>query len=175
MLWNQAVCIYQWVINIKIITYSCTRTIHIAKTRKISHLCRLGDSKFSMLFLDISWLRKLRSNKLVSLGCTGFNQFHYYSKISCIRCLLSIRFIIVCKSWSCSDTFTYWSFRWPSSEFGCKSPFLQTASGNVASMREPLDGSLWWYWIAANAAKKNGASFKITIVLVICSIFVECR
>ena len=35
-----------------------------------------------------------------------------------------------------------------------------TASGNVASMREPLDGSLWWYWIAANAAKKNGASFK---------------
>ena len=27
-------------------------------------------------------------------------------------------------------------------------------------MREPLDGSLWWYWIAANAAKKNGASFK---------------
>ena len=29
-----------------------------------------------------------------------------------------------------------------------------------ASMREPLDGSLWWYWIAANAAKKNGASFK---------------
>ena len=50
-----------------------------------------------------------------------------------------------------------------------------TASGNVASMREPLDGSLWWYWIAANAAKKNGASFKITIVLVICSIFVECR
>ena len=37
---------------------------------------------------------------------------------------------------------------------------LTTASGNVASMREPLDGSLWWYWIAANAAKKNGASFK---------------
>ena len=35
-----------------------------------------------------------------------------------------------------------------------------TASGNVASMREPLDGSLWWYWIAANAAKKNGTSFK---------------
>ena len=35
-----------------------------------------------------------------------------------------------------------------------------TASGNVASMREPLDGSLWWYWIAANATKKNGASFK---------------
>ena len=35
-----------------------------------------------------------------------------------------------------------------------------TASGNVSSMREPLDGSLWWYWIAANAAKKNGASFK---------------
>ena len=35
-----------------------------------------------------------------------------------------------------------------------------TASGNVASMREPLDGSLWWYWIAANAAKKNGAAFK---------------
>ena len=35
-----------------------------------------------------------------------------------------------------------------------------TASGNVASMREPLDGSLWWYWIAANAAKKNGASSK---------------
>ena len=27
-------------------------------------------------------------------------------------------------------------------------------------MREPLDGSLWWYWIAANAAKKNGARFK---------------
>ena len=42
-------------------------------------------------------------------------------------------------------------------------------------MREPLDGSLWWYWIAANAAKKNGACFKITIVLVICSIYVECR
>ena len=38
---------------------------------------------------------------------------------------------------------------------------MPTASGNVASMREPLDGSLWWYWIAANAAKKNGASFKI--------------
>ena len=36
----------------------------------------------------------------------------------------------------------------------------QTASGNVASMREPLDGRLWWYWIAASAAKKNGASFK---------------
>ena len=36
----------------------------------------------------------------------------------------------------------------------------RTASGNVASMREPLDGSLWWYWIVANAAKKNGASFK---------------
>ena len=27
-------------------------------------------------------------------------------------------------------------------------------------MREPLDGSLWRYWIAANAAKKNGAYFK---------------
>ena len=52
-----------------------------------------------------------------------------------------------------------------------------TASGNVASMREPLYESLWWYWIATNAAKKNGASsvLKITIVLVICSIFVECR
>ena len=37
---------------------------------------------------------------------------------------------------------------------------LRTESGNAASMREPLDGSLWWYWIAANAAKKNGASFK---------------
>ena len=37
---------------------------------------------------------------------------------------------------------------------------IETASGNVASMRKPLDGSLWWYWIAANAAKKNGASFK---------------
>ena len=37
---------------------------------------------------------------------------------------------------------------------------LPTASSNVASMREPLDGSLWWYWFAANAAKKNGASFK---------------
>ena len=37
--------------------------------------------------------------------------------------------------------------------------YISTASGNVASMREPLDGSLWWYWIAANAAKKNGASF----------------
>ena len=35
-----------------------------------------------------------------------------------------------------------------------------TASGNVASMREPLDGSLSWYWIAAKAAKKNGACFK---------------
>ena len=87
-----------------------------------------------------------------------------YSKISCIRCLFSIRFIIVCKSGpvvilslievSVDRAAT------GSSEFGCKSPFLQTASGNVASMREPLDGSLWWYWIAANAAKKNGASFK---------------
>ena len=38
--------------------------------------------------------------------------------------------------------------------------FISTASGNVASMREPLDGSLSWYWIAANAAKKNGACFK---------------
>ena len=37
-------------------------------------------------------------------------------------------------------------------------------------MCEALDGSLWWYWIVA-----NGASFYITIVLVICSIFVECR
>ena len=37
---------------------------------------------------------------------------------------------------------------------------ISTASGNVASMREPPDGSLWWYWIVANAAKKNGASFK---------------
>ena len=37
-----------------------------------------------------------------------------------------------------------------------------TVSGNVASMREPLDESLWWYWIAANAAKKksHGACFK---------------
>ena len=40
------------------------------------------------------------------------------------------------------------------------SMLIKTASGNFASMREPLDGSLWWYWIAANAAKKNGASFK---------------
>ena len=55
------------------------------------------------------------------------------------------------------------------------SQYLATASGNVASTREPLDGSLWLYWIAANAAKKNGASLKITIVLVICSIFVEWR
>ena len=38
--------------------------------------------------------------------------------------------------------------------------FTTTASGDVASMREPLDGRLWWYWISANAAKKNGASFK---------------
>ena len=37
---------------------------------------------------------------------------------------------------------------------------MTTVSGNVASMREPLDGSLWWYWIAENAAKKNGASLK---------------
>ena len=37
---------------------------------------------------------------------------------------------------------------------------IPKATVNVASMREPLDGSLWWYWIAANAAKKNGASFK---------------
>ena len=36
---------------------------------------------------------------------------------------------------------------------------LATASGNIASMSDPLDGSLWWYWIAANAAKKNGACF----------------
>ena len=35
-----------------------------------------------------------------------------------------------------------------------------TASGNVTSMREPLDGGLWWYWAAANAVKKNGACFK---------------
>ena len=55
------------------------------------------------------------------------------------------------------------------------SQYLATASGNVASTREPLGGSLWLYWIAANAAKKNGASLKITIVLVICSIFVEWR
>ena len=41
---------------------------------------------------------------------------------------------------------------------------VETASGNVASMREPLDGSLWWYWVAANAAKKIGAFLKITIV-----------
>ena len=34
-------------------------------------------------------------------------------------------------------------------------PERGTASGNVASMREPLDGSLWWYWIAANAEKKQ--------------------
>ena len=27
-------------------------------------------------------------------------------------------------------------------------------------MRELLDGSLWWYWIVANAAKKHGACFK---------------
>ena len=31
-------------------------------------------------------------------------------------------------------------------------------------MREPLDGSLLWYWIAANAAKKNAPLLKITIV-----------
>ena len=50
-------------------------------------------------------------------------------------------------------------------------------SGNVASMREPLDESLWWYWIAANAAKKKVMApvLKITIVLVICAIFVQCR
>ena len=41
-----------------------------------------------------------------------------------------------------------------------KGVYIRTASGNIASMREPLDGSLWWYWIAANVAKKNGASFK---------------
>ena len=52
---------------------------------------------------------------------------------------------------------------------------MTTASGNVASKSEPLDGSLWWYWIGANAAKKTGACFKITIDLVICSVFVECR
>lgn len=40
-------------------------------------------------------------------------------------------------------------------------------------MREPLDGSLWWYWIAAKM--KMAPLLKITIVLVICSIFVECR
>ena len=27
-------------------------------------------------------------------------------------------------------------------------------------MREPLEGSLWWYWIVANAVEKNGACFK---------------
>ena len=52
----------------------------------------------------------------------------------------------------------------------------KTASGNVASMREPLDGSLWWYWIAANAAKKNGAAFKNYHRLShLFSSFVECR
>ena len=34
------------------------------------------------------------------------------------------------------------------------------SAGNVASIREPVDGSLWWYWIAGNAVKKNGACFK---------------
>ena len=36
-----------------------------------------------------------------------------------------------------------------------------TASGNVASMREPLDGSLWWYWIAANAAKISKEKWRL--------------
>ena len=53
---------------------------------------------------------------------------------------------------------------------------LTTASGNVTSMREPLNGSLWWYWIAANVAKRNGASFKNYHRLShLFSIFVECR
>ena len=52
---------------------------------------------------------------------------------------------------------------------------MTTASGNVASMNEPPGGSLWWYWIAANAAKEMASVLKITIDLVICSDFVECR
>ena len=35
-----------------------------------------------------------------------------------------------------------------------------TASGNVASMRKPLDGSLWFYWIVVQEADQNGGSFQ---------------
>ena len=48
--------------------------------------------------------------------------------------------------------------RYVKTKFYCIHRF-PTASGNVASMREPLDGSLWWYWIAANAAKKKWRLF----------------
>ena len=35
-----------------------------------------------------------------------------------------------------------------------------TASGNVMSMRKPLDGSLWFYWIVAQKANQNGGCFE---------------
>ena len=35
-----------------------------------------------------------------------------------------------------------------------------TASGNVTSMRKPLDGSLWFYWIVAQEANQNGGCFE---------------
>ena len=35
-----------------------------------------------------------------------------------------------------------------------------TASGNVTSMRKPLDGSLWFYWIVAQEASQNGGCFE---------------
>ena len=37
---------------------------------------------------------------------------------------------------------------------------MRTASGNVASMRKPLDGSLWFCWIVAQEANQNGGCFE---------------
>ena len=51
--------------------------------------------------------------------------------------------------------------------------WYKRASGNVGSMREPLDGSLW-YWIII-IERKMAPVLNITWGLVICSIFVECR
>jgi len=41
-----------------------------------------------------------------------------------------------------------------------KSHVHGTASGNVTSMRKPLDGSLWFYWIVGQEANQNGGCFE---------------
>ena len=37
---------------------------------------------------------------------------------------------------------------------------MTTASGNVTSMRKPLDGSFWFYWIVGQEANQNGGCFE---------------
>ena len=54
-------------------------------------------------------------------------------------------------------------------------PGDKVARGNVASMREPLDEVCGSIGSQRMQQRKMAPVLKITIVLVICSIFVECR